>query len=240
MPDPGKARPSEYLVTLPEQKPDYPPLPWKCESVTMLNVYFEVRKDALIDRLPSDFNRTSPAYCRLSVIDHPSSPAGAFREATLALGCRFSMLPGAFAAVSITDNAKVCDAGIFERGFPSVLGEVELEANTGGARAAISDHDGKILEIVMPSLQTIEPGRLAYDHVDSFRTEIKDGKPRAELVVTSPDMKITNAAICKNAQVNYADRRNDVWTDLRSRNIISAQVVRGTRTFAAAHLPGSH
>jgi len=58
-------------------------------------------------------------------------------------------------------------------------------------------------------------------------------------VVTSPDIKIEQAAICKNVRLEYpAERPDSVWQILRNRNIVSAQVVRGTRTFAAAHPPG--
>src|SRR5438445_599505 len=122
MPDPGRAGPEKYRVQLPAEKPSYPALPWTCPDVTMLNLYFEVRKEVLLDWLPRDLNRTSPAYCRLFIIDHPQSPVGPFREATLALGCRFNMLPGTFVASSVTDNEKVLAAGLFDRGFPWSLG----------------------------------------------------------------------------------------------------------------------
>src|SRR5438270_9354290 len=177
MPDQGRARAENHLVKLPASKPEYPALPWECASATMLNFYFEVLKDPLLDRMPPEFFRTSPPYCRLFVIDHPHSPVGPFREATLALGCRLSMMPASFAAASITDNRQALAASLFERGFPNTFGKIEIETSVDQARASISDEKGLLLTIVMPSLQTIEPNRLAYDHTDAYRTVI-DGSPR--------------------------------------------------------------
>ncbi len=235
MPDPGLARHESYLIELPKTKPEYPPLPWTCAGATMLNVYFEVRKDTLLERLPPEFCRTSPPYCRLMIIDHPDSPIGPFRDAMLGLGCRLNMMPAIFAAASITNSPKALAAGIFERGFPNRLGKIEFEADLNRARGLVSDESGPLIELVLPLLQTIEPSRLAYDHADSLRTT--DGG-KTELLVTSPDIKVEKAAICKNARVEYPREADGPWHTLRSRNVVSAQVVRGTRTFAAAHPPG--
>ena len=75
MPDPGRSRHEDYLMDLPRERPAYPPLPWVCPNSTMINVYFEVLKAPLLDRLPPEFCRTSPPYCRLSIFDHPDPGA---------------------------------------------------------------------------------------------------------------------------------------------------------------------
>ena len=235
MPDPGRARHEDYRIALPQSRPEFPALPWKCDGVTMLNVYFEVRKDVLLDRLPPEFNRTSPAYCRLVIFDHPNSPIGPFRDAFVALGCRLSMMPAGFVAVSITDNPRALAAGQFERGYPSTLGKIAFEADVTHAHALVSDEKGPLIEVTMPSLQTIEPSRLAYDHVDAIVTRA-DGK--LELLVTAPDLKIERAAICKSTRIEYPAERESAWQALNCRNVVSSQVVAGTRTFAAAHQPG--
>jgi hypothetical protein len=88
-------------------------------------------------------------------------------------------------------------------------------------------------------LQTIEPSRLAYDHVDAIKTSRGDNGVKTELMVTAPDFKIEHAAICKNALIEYPSERPDsAWQILNNRNLVSAQVIRGTRTFAAAKPPG--
>jgi len=237
VPDPGQARHESYVVKLPSPKPEYPALPWTCAGAAMINVYFEVLKGVLLDRLPPEFNRSSPAYCRLFVIDHPNSPAGPFREATLTLGCRLSMMPAAFVAASLTENPKALAAGLFERGYPMGLGTIDLELGKTSARVSIKDAKGPLITVVLPSLQTIEPGRLAYDHVDAIKTSA-DGK--TELLVTSPDMEIEQAAICKNARIEYPDDLRDTpWHILRNHNVVSAQVARGTRTFSAGRQLGT-
>jgi hypothetical protein len=195
----------------------------------MLNIYFEVRKDVLLDYLPPEYNRTSPAYCRLSIFDIKDSPSGRFRDAYLGLGGRAGMMSAVFVAVSITDNAKVLAAGLRERGFPNTLGTIEFDADKSQARALIADQAGPLIEILMPGLQTIEPGRLAFDHADAILT--RDGG--LELVATPADMRIESAAICKNSEVKYPTERDSTWQMLNCRNIISAQLVRGVRTFAA-------
>ncbi|MGH7949161.1 MAG: acetoacetate decarboxylase family protein [Candidatus Binataceae bacterium] len=236
MPDPGRARHDSYAVKLPSPKPDYPALPWTCAGATMVNVYFEVLKGVLLDLLPPEFNRTSPPYCRLFVFDHPNSPAGAFRDASLTLGCRLTMMPAAFVAASMTNSPKVLAAGLFERGYPTALGTIDLELGKASARVSIKDAKGLLMTVILPSLQTIEPGRLAYDHVDAIKTSA-DGK--TELLVTSPDLQIESAAICKDARIEYPDEMRDTpWHILRNHNIVSAQVARGARTFAAGHEPG--
>jgi hypothetical protein len=202
----------------------------------MINIYFEVLKDPLLDRLPPEFCRTSPSYCRLSIIDHPESPSGPFRDAILALGCRLNMMPAAFVAASITNSGKALAAGMFERGFPNVLGKIDFESSVNAARATISDAKGPLLEVRLPLLQTIEPSRLAYDHADALRTT-SEGK--TELTITKPDIKIERAAICKNATIEYpTDRVESTWQSLRCRNVVSAQVVQGTRTFDGGGRPG--
>jgi len=236
VPDEGRARHEDYLIVLPSERPVYPPLPWVCPNVTMINVYFEVLKAPLLDRLPAEYCRTSPTYCRLTIIDHPESPAGPFRDANLALGCRLNMMPAAFVAASLTNSEKALAAGLFERGFPNVLGKIDFESSIGSAHTLIGDGQGPLLEVRLPLLQTIEPSRLAYDHVDALRTTT-DGK--TELTITKPDLTIERAAICKNAAIEYpSDRHETAWQVLRCRNVVSAQVVHGTRTFAGGGEPG--
>jgi hypothetical protein len=231
VPDEGRARHELYKIELPKTRPDFPALPWTCANATMLNVYFEVRKDGLLDRLPPEFCRSSPAYCRLVVFDMHESPIGPFREAFVALGCRLNMMPAGFVAASITNNAAAMAAGAFERGFPTILGKIDFEADVNHARALVADDKGPLLEITLPLLQTIEPSRLAYDHVDAIRTKA-DGA--TELVVTKPDITIERAAICKNARIEYPSERDSTWHALDCRNVVSAQVAHGTRVFAAA------
>src|ERR1700730_7784403 len=239
MPDFGRAKHAKYAIDLPTSKPEYPPLPWTCADATMINVYFEVRKEVLLDCLPPEYGRTVPAYCRLFVVDNSQSPAGSFRDATLALGCRLSMMPAAFTAASIANSRTALAAGIFERGYPSALGKIEFEADRNHAHAIISDEKGPLLEITLPLLQTIEPSRLAYDHVDAIKTSRGDNGVKTELLVTSPDFKVEHAAICKNARIDYPEERPEsAWQILNNRNLVSAQVVRGARTFAAARPPG--
>jgi hypothetical protein len=235
VPDEGLARHERYQITLPEVRVSYPPLPWKCADATMLNVYFEVRKAPMLERLPPEYCRTSPAYCRLTIIDCADSPVGPFRDASLGLGARLNMMPAVFVAASLTNNQQVLNAGIFERSFPNVLGKIDFEASVGRAHALISDAKGPLLEVTMPQLQTIEPSRLAYDHADGIRT-LEDGK--TELMVVGPEMTIERAAICKNAAVAYpAERPESPWQILDCRNVVSAQVVHGSREFKKGHPP---
>ncbi len=235
MPDEGLARHEEYRIELPKERPQYPALPWKCANATMINVYFEVRKRPLLERLPPEFCRSSPAYCRLTIIENPDSPGGAFRDAILGLGSRLNMMPAVFVAASITDNPKALAAGIAERSFPSTLGKIEFEAGVSSARALISDSRGPLLEVTLPQLQTIEPSRLAYDHADGILTTPDGG---TQLMVVGPDIEITRAAICKNGRIDYpAERADSPWQILDCRNVVSAQVVQGTREFKAGHQP---
>ncbi len=238
MPDFGRAKHEKYRIELPSSKPDYAALPWTCADAVMINVYFEVRKEILLDWLPSEYGRTVPAYCRLFIMDNSQSPIGAFRDATLSLGCRLSMMPAVFVAASLTNSRSALAAGIFERGYPSAFGKIDFEADRNHAHALVSDEKGPLIEVTLPLLQTIEPSRLAYDHVDAIKTSGDDGS-KTELLITAPDLKIDQAAICKNARVEYpAERPESAWQILNNRNLVSAQVVRGTRTFAAAKPPG--
>ena len=239
MPDFGRAKHEKYRIELPSLKPEYPALPWTCSEVTMINVYFEVRKEVLLDWLPPEYGRTVPAYCRLFIVDNSQSPVGPFRDATLGLGCRLSMMPAVFTAASITNSRKVLAAGVFERGYPNAFGKIALEADRNRAHAIISDEKGALLEVTLPLLQTIEPSRLAYDHVDAIKTTRAESGLQTELLITAPDFKVEHAAICKNARIDYPEERPEsAWQILNNRNLVSAQVVRGARTFAAAKPPG--
>jgi hypothetical protein len=239
VPDFGRAKHEKYLIELPSSKPEFPALPWTCTDATMINAYFEVRKEILLDWLPPEYGRTTPAYCRLFIVDHTQSPVGPFRDATLALGCRLSMMPATFTAASLTNSRTTLAAGIFERGYPNAFGKIAFEADRTRAHAIISDENGPLLEITLPLLQTIEPSRLAYDHVDAIKTSRDDSGIKTELLVTAPDFQVEHAAICKNARIDYPEERPDsAWQILNNRNLVSAQVVRGVRTFAAARALG--
>jgi hypothetical protein len=149
------------------------------------------------------------------------------------------MMPAVFTAASITNSHSALAAGIFERGYPSTFGKIEFENDRNRAHAIISDEQGPLLEVTLPMLQTIEPSRLAYDHVDAIKTSRGDGGVKTELLITSPDFKVEHAAICKNARIEYpAERPESTWQILNNRNLVSAQVVRGTRAFAAGRPPG--
>jgi hypothetical protein len=146
------------------------------------------------------------------------------------------MMPAVFVAASITSSEKALAAGVFERGFPNVLGKIEFVSSVGSARAVVGDAAGPLLEVELPLLQTIEPSRLAFDHADSLRTAA-DGK--TALTITQPDVKIQRAAICKNARIEYpGERPQTAWHSLRCRNVVSAQLVHGDRVFDAGHAPG--
>ena len=62
MPDFGRAKHAKYAIDLPSAKVEFAALPWTCADARMLNVYFEVRKEILLDWLPPEYGRTSPAY----------------------------------------------------------------------------------------------------------------------------------------------------------------------------------
>jgi len=238
MPDFGRAKHEKYTIDVPASTPSYAALPWTCADATMLNVYFEVRKEILLDWLPSEYARTSPAYCRLVVCDIAKSPIGPFRDATLALGCRLNMMPAGFAVASISNSHTVVGVGIAERGIPNTFGKIEFDADRHRAHGVVSDDKGPLVEVTLPLLQTIEPSRLAYDHLDAIKTARGGSGMKTELVVAAPDFKIEHAAICKKAHIEYpSERPESAWQILNNRNIVSAQLVRGTRTFAAANPP---
>lgn len=234
MPDTGRATHEQYRIQIPALRAEYPALPWNCASATMINVYFEIRKERHLDYLLSEYSRTSPAYCRLSVFDVSESPIGPFRDAYLGLGCRMSMMPAVLVAASVTDNPKAMAAGIAERGFPNTLGKIEFEADRTQARALISDSQGPLLEVTLPTLQTMEPGRLAFDHADGIVTR---GDGTLQLVATSAEMEIRQAALCKNSKIEYPIERDNVWQILNCRQVVSAQLIHGVRTFSAGKQP---
>jgi hypothetical protein len=122
------------------------------------------------------------------------------------------MMSAIFVAASITDNPKVLTAGLQEREFPYTLGKIDFEADKSHVCALIADETGLLVEILMPSLQTIDPGRLAYDHPDSILARV------------GGDLE---------SEVTYPTEQHLTWQVLNCRNIISAQLVRGVRTFAA-------
>ena len=234
MADFGRAKRELYRNKVPFSRSDYPALPWKCDNAIMINVYFEIQKERHLDHLLSEYSRTSPAYCRLSIFEVKESPVGSFRDACIGLGCRLGILPAVVVAASITDNAKVLAAGIAERGFPNTLGKIELEIDKTHANATISDDQGQLLEVGLPSLQTMEPGRLAFDHADGIITREDGG---LDLVATPAEMTIQQAALCKNARIEYPADRDGIWQILNCRHIVSGQLVSGVRTFSAGQKP---
>jgi len=159
---------------------------------------------------------------------------GPFRDAYLGLGCRLGLMPAVVIAASITDNAKVLAAGIAERGFPNSSGKIALEIDRTHAHATIGDDRDQLLEVTLPSLQTMEPGRLAFDHADGIITR-EDGA--LDLVATPAEMAIQRAALCKDARIEYPVDRKGIWQVLNCRHIVSAQAVSGERTFSPGQKP---
>jgi hypothetical protein len=230
MPDSGTRDPSSFdgLAALGGADP------WELPGARLVQLTYEVAKDAALAALPATLSRPVPCYARVSVIDAPSAPAGPFRAALLLLGARHLLLPGSF-LVDLVVEGEAGALGARLGGVPRA-GRIAIEREAARVRAEIAADEGPLARLELPALEAVPPGMLRFD---PWLALARDGERRA-LVRTLLEVGRAEAFLARRASLETAPGlpRRHAWRSLASLGTISAAQVEGDLRLAARDVAG--
>jgi acetoacetate decarboxylase len=226
MPDHGLLTEDRLPHAAPTIAPLYPAPPWPLPGARVLKVIFETDKEPVLNWLPPKLTRSAPPYATVIVEHFPKTPVGPFTLASQYIGCRAGFFIRAFALQAIVDNPLALTALREVWGIPAVLGEVQLRARKGDARATVSRDGAVLAELSVAETQSMAPEVARFDPVLSLRMtpSVQEGKPPAvEMVQIDPDYHIKEVHRGRG-EVRYGATNGTgaSWGVLPVRNIVSA------------------
>lgn len=224
MPDRGQRTLAEYVTA------GAPGGSCRIERARLLQVTFEVDRDAALALLPDDVTRPIPCYARLLVVEDEERAAASF--AVLALGGRFRMLPRnvfvAGVAAEPGDAAQglpgqwLAGSAAIRRGGHEVTAEVEVDGRT-------------VASVRLPAPFAIDPGMLRWDSWVVGVTE--QGAPA---LAESPfEVRAEQAWLSRGFSVEAGQGldRASPFRRLRPLLPVSACLVEGAVTFGPVAVP---
>ncbi len=227
MPDFGRLTPSALPHTTPISAPPYPPPPWDLENARILQVSFEIEKEASLAWLPPSLTRAIPPYGHLWVAHYSQSPVGPFSLAALCNVCRHTVRARAFTLIAAVDRVEALMALREVWAFPAGPGQITLEKEDSRLTARIARPNGQTLvELEVGPLEEIEPGQIRYDPFLNLRLvpSSQEGKPPLvlELLQVDPEYHL-KAAWRGWPKVHFSETAlQEGWGVFRPLNFIAA------------------
>ncbi len=205
--------------------------PLEVEQGTIIQVTFEVDRDAALRWMPAEVTRPIPCYGRLLVVDGQGR-AGPVRLAALAVGGRFRMMPRNVLVEAVTESSDALPA----LQGPTRAGVVEIEREAGDLLVRIRAEGGELGTARLPAPYAIDPAMLRWDGWVVYGRRGDGGPALAEATV---QVAATAAWLAKGATFtsDAGVERASPWRQLRSLLPISACVVEGGITIGPAAVP---
>jgi acetoacetate decarboxylase len=198
MPDFGKLTTARLPYSTPITAPLYPPPPWHLENAQILQVSFEIEKEASLAWLPPGLTRAIPSYAQLLVTRYPTSPVGPFSLAVLLDVCHYQIRARAFSLTAVADTVPALAALREVWAFPAKLGKIALKKVNSRIEAGVATADGKLLvALEVGNAEEIDQGQTRYDPFLNLRLtqSAQEGKPplALELLQVDPEYHIKAA-----------------------------------------------
>jgi hypothetical protein len=218
MPDTG-TRSANSFEDLPELGPgDGWPMAGRLVQLT-----YEVSKDAALAQLPDLLGRPVPCYARVVVLEAEQSPVGKLRAALLLLGGRHGMLPGSFLVDAVVEGDAAALAA--RLGGVQRAGRVSLSREAEAVRVEIEGDEGVLARLELPALSAAPVAMLRFD---PWLALARQGKERV-LVRSLLEAGGAEAFLSKRAALEVAPSlaRASVWRRLASLGTIAACLLEG-------------
>ena len=196
---------------------------WQLAGVTLVQVTFEVSREAALDHLPEEVGRPVPCYARLIAFQSSAGPLGPLRVAALLVGGRHQLLPRNMLVDGLVDGPVESVTNTLGSQFRP--GFISIESGDSQLTVTLTDGDGPIATAHLPALKAIDPTMLRWDPWLAL-AEL-DGVTR--LVELSLRPRATEAFLSKGATITpgaYLPRSHP-WHQLRNLNTVSACLVEG-------------
>ncbi|MBI3301635.1 MAG: acetoacetate decarboxylase family protein [Deltaproteobacteria bacterium] len=198
MPDFGKLTAARLPYSTPITAPFYPPPPWHLEDAQILQISFEIEKEASLAWLPPGLTRAIPPYAQIMVTHYPTSPIGSFSLAVLLNVCRYQVRARAFPVTAIVDTVPALAPLREVWAFPAKLGKIALEKVDGRVEASAATADGKpLIALEIGNVEEIDQGQTRFDPFLNLRLvpSVQEGKPPLvlELLQVDPEYHIKAA-----------------------------------------------
>lgn len=197
--------------------------PLVLQDARLLQVTFEVEREAALSHLPPATGRPIPPYGRLLV-----ATAGGVALAVLSVGGRYRMMPRNV-TVAAVQSGGLDASGLFGSG--SMRGSVAIDRAGAVVEASVSGPEGLLALVSLPATYAVEPAMLRWDTYLALGRD--DG--RAVLAEVTQAHGTTDAFLSKNATLTAGPGLPGThpWAALRSIGVISACYAEGTLRFGA-------
>ncbi|MCS6924675.1 MAG: acetoacetate decarboxylase family protein [Candidatus Binatia bacterium] len=198
MPDFGKLTPARLPYTTPITAPFYPPPPWPLQDAHILQVSFEIGKEASLAWLPPGLTRAIPPYAQLLVTHYPNSPVGPFSLAVLLDVCRFQVRSRAFSLIAVVDVPAALAALREVWAFPAKLGTVMLDKTDTRVTARVATAAGvPLVTAELGQVEEIDQSQTRFEPFLNLRLvqSAQEGKPPLvlEMLQVDPEYHIKAA-----------------------------------------------
>lgn len=198
MPDFGTLTAAALPYTTPITAPLYPPPPWHLEAAQILQVSFEIGKEASLAWLPPGLTRAIPPYAQLLVTRYPASPIGPFSLAVLLNVCRYQVRARAFSLIAVVDAPAAVAALREVWAFPAKLGNVTLEKTDARVTAGVATAEGvPLVTAELGNVEEIDQSQTRFEPFLNLRLvqSAQEGKPplALELLQVDPEYHIKAA-----------------------------------------------
>jgi Acetoacetate decarboxylase (ADC) len=149
---------------------------WTLKGARILNVYYEISNDVIVDLLPVTFHPVVPAYAIFNLTHYPESPAGPFSIADVRIGCRAGVRPRGFVLRSYVDSENAAHELARRWGYPAVVGKVSLKAYHDRVIGQVVADGRTTLEVEMIDRELISGADIQYTSSMHLARNRRDGK----------------------------------------------------------------
>jgi hypothetical protein len=167
--------------------------PLELKGVSILNLVFEIRQEAMVSLLPPSLHPTIPPTVVVTVTNAPESPFGAFTLAEVRAGCRAGARPRGFLTRCYTDSAEAAGELARRWGYPAHSAAVSLKKGYDRVTASVVLDGRDILSCEVINPEPIGGGDVQYlPNVNMARVQTSDGII-PKIVQVDPDFAIAKA-----------------------------------------------
>ncbi|WP_322796403.1 hypothetical protein [Tepidiforma sp.] len=224
MPDRGQRTLAKYVTA------GAPGGSCRIERSRLLQVTFEVDRDAALALMPEDVTRPIPCYARLLVVEDLGHEGAGF--AVLGLGGRFRMLPRNVFVVGVAAAPGSAADGL---PGPWLSGSAAIRRGEGEVTAEVEVEGRTVASVRLPAPFAIDPGMLRWD---AWVVGVSDQR-RPALAESPFEVRAEQTWLSRGFSVEAVQGldRASPFRRLRPLLPVSACVVEGAVTFGPVAVP---
>jgi hypothetical protein len=166
---------------------DFKTEPWTLAGVSILQVLYELRQDAIVSLIPPSLGPTIPPTLLFTAIHAPESSVGPFTLAEARVGCRAGARPRSFLARGYVDSERAADELARRWGYPLKVADVRLKAGYDRAMVTVTAGGHEILLTGLQNPEAISGSDIQWLPNMHLARSRRDGEEIARLIQVDPD-----------------------------------------------------